>query len=95
MSMKCETCKYWDFEDNDTNLIPNTKQCKKPILYWDATEWTTKEIDYPGIGKYKTNVDRHIKDEHKDLKMFVQDGSDYYACLITRHDFFCAHWEQK
>ena len=88
--MKCETCKYWDNEE-DSNLIPNTHLCKKPVQFWDATEWTkiTKEDGYD------YDIDRHIKEEHKDLKMFVQDGSDYYASLLTRNDFFCAHWEPK
>jgi hypothetical protein len=92
--MKCSTCKYWDI-NKDSKMIPNTNYCKKPIMFWDATVWTTKEIDDPLVGKYKTDVDRNIKEEYKDLKMFVQDGSDYWAGLITREDFFCAHWEQK
>ena len=79
--MKCETCKYWYDKDNRHHIIPNVHLCKKPVQYWDATEWG--------------DVDRQLKEEHKDLKMFVQDGSDYYASLLTRNDFFCAHWESK
>jgi len=94
--MKCSTCKYWNVDDKDAS-VSNARvfPCNKPVMFWDATEWTTKEIDDPLVGKYKADVGRTIKDEHKDLKMFVQDASDYYACLLTHEDFFCAHWEQK
>ena len=53
--------------------------------FWDCTDWGTEETDYV----------RMLTPKFKDLKMFVQDGSDYSAHLWTRPNFFCAHFEDQ
>jgi len=31
--------------------------------------------------------------KYENQKAFVQNGSDYYASLLTKADFSCAHFE--
>jgi hypothetical protein len=80
----CKTCKYWNAKYSPTDF-PNIRRCSKPVMYWNAREWVNEDDET--VSK--------MKDEHRDLMVFVQDSSDYYAKLITREDFFCAHWEKN
>ena len=79
----CETCAYWD-EEQEFDRLKNIRQCTKAVQLFDAEEWV--------------NVDGETKlvmlPEHKDQMMFTQDASSYHASLYTRNDFFCAHWEE-
>jgi hypothetical protein len=52
---------------------------------WDASEWNDAEGD--GL------PDRVLTEEAAGTKMFVADGSDYRAALLTAEDFNCAHFE--
>lgn len=82
--MRCDECKYWNLVENKYSSNPEEiKLCNKPVALWDATQW-----EKPFEGK------RKFKEEFKDLKMYVQDGSDYRAMLYTTADFFCYHFEK-
>lgn len=92
--IRCSTCKFW-LENSLQHPIKTMKinLCQKPVEFWDASEWTRKEVIDEKTNKSTYAIDRTIKEEYKDVKMFTQDGSDYRADLFTREDFFCAHWE--
>lgn len=83
MKKTCSGCEYWE---EDYTEIKNVRRCTKPEMFWSTTEWVKDETGQTGL---------KINDEHKDLKMFVQDASDYFAKLLTREDFYCSHWEPK
>lgn len=82
--MKCAECKFWDRTSKYSNEVENgLGECIKAKPYWQCTDWGEKP-DY----------ERHLKEEFKDLKMFVQDMSDCSAHLWTRENFYCAHFEK-
>jgi hypothetical protein len=85
MTNSCETCKYWNESEEYDDDIKNIRLCNKTVQLFDAEKW----IKVDGVTK------RVIMPEHKDQMMFTEDASSYYACLHTRNDFFCAHWEKK
>jgi len=59
----------------------SAKRCRKIELLWLSQEWdkTTGKL------KFKENTPL----------AFVQDGSDYYAELVTKPNFGCNQWERK
>ena len=78
----CKTCKYWQHLNKDQySEINGTSKCKKVVQAWDATQW-----DEDG--------QRVVKTEYKNQLFFVQDGSDYYATLLTSPDFGCVQHEE-
>ena len=83
--MRCDKCVHWDTNTKDNLLDDSIRKCNKPIMFWSATEWKEVGDDY---GRVRI-------DKYADLKMFVEDGSDYYAALLTTADFYCAHFEEK
>ena len=83
-NMRCGTCKYWS--DVTSYVLPSVRMCDKAKMLFDSTYWSD-ETDEEGYPTRKT------KEQCKDLMMFVQDGSDYYAALYTKEDFYCAHWK--
>lgn len=81
---RCDNCKHWDRSDKEWSYVPdnaNTHKCLRAKQFWDATEWV-EEGD---------NDVRRVKDPSD--KMFVADGSNYRAELLTMADFYCAHFE--
>jgi hypothetical protein len=52
-------------------------------MYWDSTKWSDEEGCFDRIEVDPSNL------------MYVQDASDYSAYLLTKADFFCAHFEGK
>ena len=75
----CDTCRYWGNADEyNQGAALGAKACIKPVMLWNATEWSE-------------DGDRVVCDPA--LKMFVQDGSDYCAELYTMADFYCYHHE--
>ena len=54
--------------------------CDKAKLYDNMTTW---------------NDNAELVEVEPTNLMYVQDGSSYYACLYTKPDFFCAHFEDK
>lgn len=79
----CETCKHWDKTDSYERLAAVVvRLCSKMPMFWDTTEWSD-------------NYERVMKPEFSGQLAFCQDGSDYSASLLTRAEFFCAHFEAK
>lgn len=95
--MRCDGCKYWNLKEGHTpnpnpdwpreeDVRPTVGLCEKAQPYWETTEWRPRDQGGPV---------RVSKPEFEGLKMFVQDGSDYVATLLTTADFFCAHHEPR
>ncbi len=81
--MRCDECRHWDADDTYNRVKGSVvRKCGKVTMFWDSTEWDE-------------DCDRVFKDEYADQKAFVQDASDYSALLLTRADFFCAHFVEK
>jgi hypothetical protein len=84
---RCDTCKHWehpaedDYYYNDVGL----RECLRAKPFWECSEYD--ETD----GTWQ----RKLTPEHVNDMMFCQDGSDYRAVLLTKPEFFCAHWEAK
>lgn len=75
----CRNCEFWG-DPREVVNIPDANVCRRPKMFWDATEWRDVGDDCLRV----------LKDEAKDDLMFVNDGSSYHAALITKGDFFCA-----
>lgn len=92
--MRCDGCKHWNekegcgraWDDEEAALRPKVGLCTKAQPYWETTEWVRDDDDAPV---------RVSRSEFVGLKMFVQDGSDYKATLLTAPDFFCAHFDSR
>lgn len=83
--MRCDDCKFWSKENGKKATNVEVGRCKRAIMWWDATEW----VD-PPEGSDWDAPDRALLPEYAGVRVFVQDGSDYFACMFTTADFFCA-----
>lgn len=88
MNGRCDQCVFWNKEEG--RRIADVGLCSKAQALWEVTGWNEKWNE-PG---YNEEPERVLLTEYQDLKMFVQDGSDYRAILLTKPDFFCAHFEE-
>lgn len=77
----CETCKHW--EQNRGSYLPDFGTCHGIGMSYRATEWLPEE---------EGSV---LKKGYKNVKAFVEDGSDYYAALKPTKDFGCVMHEEK
>lgn len=82
----CSSCKYWGAKSDigylDRVKILNIKTCTKIPHFYSATD-------------YKNNEGIFIKPEYVNQLAFCQDATDYIAELLTRAEFFCAHYEEQ
>jgi len=85
--MKCADCKHWDDKKWSWHDSFELRPCRKAKMYWDESEWSKNE---DGEDDYITRVE-----VDPSQLMYVQDASDYSATLLTKADFFCAHFEGK
>lgn len=91
--MKCEDCNHWDsLSNSDSDIKDDIRVCFKAKELWNCTEWLTDNEPDEINGRW---VQRKLTKEFKDQKMFVQDGSSYSARLLTKFDFYCAHYEKR
>lgn len=84
--MRCADCKHWEGPDESQsygNRDFGLGECNRAKMFWDATEWSGEEGNYDRIELDPSSL------------MYVQDGSDYSAVLLTKPNFFCAHFEGK
>ena len=77
----CKNCKFW--QEDDYENTKSVKNCTRVEMIWEVSEW--REVD--------EDCQRVIKEEYKDYKAFVKDGSDYMAKLLTKADFGCNQFE--
>lgn len=86
-SPACRSCRHWDTEHvYRQGLAIEIGKCLRIGEYWEASEWIESDDE---------DIYRSLKPECKDDLAFAQDGSDYVAYLVTRPDFFCAHFEER
>ncbi len=81
MTQNCGTCRYW--KEKQGNYLPDFGYCNAITMSYDKTEWSTDKSK------------RVLKEEHKNVKAFVEDGSDYYAALLCTKYFFCNMYEES
>ena len=79
--MRCADCKHWDGPNENRGF--GLGECNKAQMYWNASRWDGEDEYVKRIEIDPSNL------------MYVQDGSDYAAYLLTNPDFFCAHFEGK
>ena len=77
---RCVSCRHWEPEEPEHNN-PEVRRCRRVYPWHDATQW---DENYEAR---QLTVDRS-----GDLA-FAQDGSGYYACLLTRAEFGCVQWD--
>ncbi len=83
--ISCRDCKYWKAPGpNDYREVTDLGECSHAPMFWNATKWREE----PEEG-------RTYLPEYVDRLFFVQDGSDYYATLLTKENFYCAHATAK
>ena len=82
--LTCKDCKHWNnISDQYPKPLPKgIGQCESVTEFWEAFEWDDDVNNVPKPG-------------YDDKKAFVQDGSDYSAMLLTRHNFYCNMFEVK
>lgn len=86
MTDSCQNCSYWEQEEGTRYLAIETGYCSRSMQLWDASE-------YGRISN--AEVQLVLTEEAKTVKMFVPDGSDYRASLITTPDFYCIEFKAK
>lgn len=93
--MRCDQCKHWEpCGGNHGNEPIGVGECLKPKPLWDCSMWSDENGDEVPH-QLPRGIHRVMKPEYADAKMFVQDGSDYTAHLLTRPDFYCAEFAKK
>lgn len=81
----CSTCKHWRERPEFSRAPKGTGVCGAIQEMWEQTAWVEdKEDDY-----------RHDFKPEVTALAFVQDGSDYLACLIIKPEFGCVMHEAK
>jgi hypothetical protein len=82
--MKCESCKYWlkQLDEWADEKLLGARQCIKAVGIFEAIE-------------RNDDGNQVLKHVHKNTKIFVDDCSGYSASLLTKPDFFCAHYEKR
>ncbi len=79
----CKDCKHWVRADKyESGYYQGLGRCAAALMFWDCTEW-----------KKVGECARVLKSEYENNKAFVQDGSDYYAFLLTKPDFGCVQYK--
>src|SRR5262249_14139606 len=87
-TLRCDKCIFWDITEGRGDYGDSRENrnevglCTKARSYWAMSEWKDIGDDYI----------RRLKPEFSHYQMFVQDG---LAILLTKPEFFCAHFEQK
>jgi len=82
--MACQTCAHWGGEEDYWRdyTCNGLKVCSRIGEFFEASEWND-------------DGDRVMKPECRNDLAFAQDGSGYRAFVVTKPNFFCAHYEQK
>jgi hypothetical protein len=93
----CKTCKHWsripEKSSQDYALDSETG--------WDApysdevSGCSVRWLENSGICRKAELPPADAPDPFDDSLMFVQDGSDYRACLVTREYFGCVLHEPR
>ena len=89
----CKDCAKWKSEPGDSYPKKiKIGKCNNAPMFWGSTEWTQCNCN-GGIG-CSCDIQMVVRPEIESLA-FVQDGSDYYAELLTLENFGCIQWKAK
>lgn len=81
MNGRCVSCKHWDrSKEYEAGHSQGLGLCANAKMLWESTEWEEKSDD------------RVFKESAEGSGAFVQDGSDYWAKLLTRPTFGCTDY---
>jgi hypothetical protein len=76
------------------NTCGTCKYKGTPILKYDNETFSDLPTAY-----FRCDRAEHVETRYEDAspgkKMFVEDGSGYYAALCVEDDFGCNQWEAK
>ena len=85
IEMRCDKCEHWNPRQRyDPNPL-DFRVCSKAIVMWDATDWDCDNMENGRV----------MRPEFKDQMLCAQDASGDDAIVITRADFFCAHFTKR
>jgi len=78
----CKNCIWWDGTDNISDYIQGLfGRCKATPHSEETTEWNA---DY---------TEAKLKPEFAETTAMAEDGSGYYAALVTRAEHCCSMWK--
>lgn len=83
--MRCDQCRYWGVFDTSKSLNADLG-----YEYGDLARCAKAEQYAKAVELYENR----LKPEFDHVKMFVLDVEKLEAALITRADFFCAHFSR-
>lgn len=84
--MNCRTCKHWTpLPDEEPDASDRFVESVEMCLPWAPNSGVCGRASLPS----------QPSNPFDDSLMFVQDGSDYRACLVTRDVFGCVLHEIK
>ena len=84
---RCKTCKHWKPENpQEQGSLLGGGECKKAPQVWDVADRVE------ATDEWTTNY--QLRPEHAAVLAVVEDGSAYYARLVTMADFGCVQHEQ-
>lgn len=85
---RCATCKHWQPLLDPHTVDASTRQTAgQGHLYWKPNSGVCAQA------RFHTYYDRDSAFDES--RMWVQDGSDYFAALITKGDFGCVEHAPK
>ncbi len=103
--MRCETCKHWDRDNKYSPTYDNVTahNCNKIVMlnhsnnYEKNMDDNVYDTSLPVEYEYKKNEDGWVSVIARKLHglAYVEDGSSYYAALITHPYFGCCLWEEN
>ncbi len=101
--MRCETCKHWDKTSPMEYDNVTAHNCGKIIMlnynnnYEEDMEPNVYDPSLPVEYEYKKNEDGIVSVIRRNLHglAYVEDGSSYYAALVTHPYFGCCLWEEN
>jgi len=89
---RCATCKHWQPLGEEPLRGTVTFKGRRHI-WWKPNSGVCGRA---GLASYKNSSNYLQPDDLSDeSRMFVQDGSDYFAALITKADFGCVEHAPK
>ncbi len=88
--MRCDQCKHWESSDGKdwTANEAGFRRCLAVRERWTIQDEASQGLSYGGGGG--SNYASTRKNALIAARAYVQDGSEYFAELLTAPDFFCA-----
>lgn len=88
----CKTCKHWGYKDTIIGWEAEEfgkRRCMAARERWKIGDEALARSDGKAVSATLEERAERRRQALKDVKMYVEDGSDYYAMLITAPEFGC------